>query len=150
LFLNLFQYLKRLLSSKHLILFSTYFVGRNGTMWKTCIAAPQNAKKNQLKHKYEVRNRRFYWQLGLRVWRIILVITWWAHKRETFILISIKLMIIWKYLFTCNRVILPKDVVSNLHVCSNGLGKIWPSYTFNFSKGFLTSTHKKGFNIFFA
>ena len=32
----------------------------------------------------------FYWQLGLLVWRIILVITWWAHKRQTFTFFSIK------------------------------------------------------------
>jgi len=36
---------------------------------------------------------------GLRVWRIILVIMGWAHKRQTFILISIKIMRIWKILF---------------------------------------------------
>ena len=34
---------------------------------------------------------------GLRVWRIILVITWGAHKRQTFTLISIKLMWILKF-----------------------------------------------------
>ena len=38
----------------------------------------------------------FYRLLGLRVWRIILVITWWAHKRQTFTLISIKIMRILK------------------------------------------------------
>ena len=32
----------------------------------------------------------FVWQLGLLVWSIILVITWWAHKRQTFTLITIK------------------------------------------------------------
>ena len=39
----------------------------------------------------------YYWQLGLRVWRIILVITGWAHKRQTFKLISIKIFRIWKF-----------------------------------------------------
>ena len=34
----------------------------------------------------------FYLPLGFRVWRIILVITWGAHKRQTFTLISIKLV----------------------------------------------------------
>ena len=34
---------------------------------------------------------------GLRVWRIILDITWGAHKRQTFTLISIKLMWILKF-----------------------------------------------------
>jgi len=27
-----------------------------------------------------------YWQLGLRVWRIIHFITLWSHKRQTFTL----------------------------------------------------------------
>ena len=39
----------------------------------------------------------FLWQVCLRVWRIILVITWWAHKRQTFTLISIKIMRIRKF-----------------------------------------------------
>ena len=39
----------------------------------------------------------FFWQLGLRVWRIILVSRWGAHKRHTFTLISIKLMWILKF-----------------------------------------------------
>jgi len=30
--------------------------------------------------------QNFYWRLCLRVWRIILVITWWAHKRQAFTL----------------------------------------------------------------
>jgi len=34
---------------------------------------------------------------GLRVCKIILVITWWAHKRQTFRLISIKTMRSWKF-----------------------------------------------------
>jgi hypothetical protein len=37
--------LSRLLTSKHLKLVSAYLVVRNGEMWKTCISAPQNAKK---------------------------------------------------------------------------------------------------------
>ena len=45
LFLTLFQFLTRLLTSKHLQHFITYLVGRNGTMWKTCISALQNSKK---------------------------------------------------------------------------------------------------------
>ena len=34
--------------------------------------------------------------------------------------------------FTRNRVFKHKVVVSNLHVCCNGLGKIWASYIFHF------------------
>ena len=39
--------------------FSTYLVGQNGTMCKTCLSATQNAKKNQLKHKIQVRIKLF-------------------------------------------------------------------------------------------
>ena len=56
--------------------------------------------------------KTFYWQLGLRVWRILLFLTWGAHKRQTFTLISIKLMWILKFLFTRNRVFKQKGVVS--------------------------------------
>ena len=59
-FSTLFQFLTRLLNSKNLKLFSTYLVGRNGTLWKTCFSARQKAKnENQLKHKNQVRNRPF-------------------------------------------------------------------------------------------
>ena len=70
---------------------------QNGVMWKTCFTASQNAKnESQLNHKNQVRDRLLYWQLGLRIWKIIIVITWWAHKRQMFTLISIKLMWILK------------------------------------------------------
>jgi hypothetical protein len=60
LYLTLFRFLTQLLTSKHLNLFSSYLVGRNGTMWITCFSVPQNAKnENQLKHKNQVRNRLF-------------------------------------------------------------------------------------------
>ena len=45
LFLTLFQFLTRLRTSKHLKPFSTYLVGRKGTMRKTCFWASQNRKK---------------------------------------------------------------------------------------------------------
>ena len=96
-FFTLFQFLTRVLTSNHFSLISTYLVGRNGVMWKTCFTVSQNAKnESQLKHKNQVRNRLF-WQLGFRVWRIILVITWWAHKRQTFTIILIKIMWILKF-----------------------------------------------------
>ena len=58
-FFNSFQSLTRLLNSKQQKFFSTFLVGRNGTMWKTWFSAHQNAKKqNQLK-KNHVRNRLF-------------------------------------------------------------------------------------------
>ena len=53
-FLILFQFFTQLLTSKHLKLFSTYLVGRNGTKWNLWFSAPKNAKKvNNLKHKNE-------------------------------------------------------------------------------------------------
>ena len=59
-FFTLFQFLNRFLTSKYLKIFSTYLVGRNGSMWKTCYSAPQNSKKeNQLKHKNQVHNKLF-------------------------------------------------------------------------------------------
>ena len=56
-------------------------------------------------HLLKMRKNKIIWNIktmcvteflltGLRVWRIILVITWRAHKRQTFTLISIKLMLI--------------------------------------------------------
>ena len=83
------------------------------------------------------------WQIGFRVWRIILVITGWTHKRQKFKLISIKLLGILKFFFTRNRVFEHKEVVSNLDVCSNGLGKMWASYIFRFTTRILTSTIMK-------
>ena len=44
-FFTLFQFLTRLLTSKHLKIFSTYLVGRNVAIWETCFSATQNAKK---------------------------------------------------------------------------------------------------------
>jgi hypothetical protein len=86
-FLTLLQFFTRLLSSKHLKLFITYLVGRNGTIWKTCFSAPRNVKKeNQLKPNTKCVTD-FYWHLGLRVCRIILVIMMWAHKSQSFTLI---------------------------------------------------------------
>ena len=59
-FFTLFHFLTRFRTSKYLKLFSTFLVGRNGAMWKTCFSALQNAKKeNQLKPKKQVHNRHF-------------------------------------------------------------------------------------------
>jgi len=56
-FFNLFQFLTRFLTSKYLKIFNTYLVERNGTLWKTFLSAPQNAKKEkQLKNKNAVNN----------------------------------------------------------------------------------------------
>ena len=62
--------------------------------------ALQFLKIRKKKISWNIKNKCltvFYWQLGLRVWRILLVITGWAYKRLTFTLIWIKLMRIWKF-----------------------------------------------------
>jgi len=56
-------------------------------------------------------------------------------------------MKIWKILFTNKRVFKHTEVVSNLHVCSNCIGKMLP-FSFYFSTRILPSSHTKVFNIF--
>ena len=51
-------------------------------------------------------------------------------------------------MFTINRVFKHKEVVSNLHFCSNGPWKMWPSYTFHFSARIL-HPHIRKYLIFF-
>ena len=80
----------------------------------------------------------------LRVWRIILDITWGAHKRQTFTLISITLMWILKFFVKRNPIFKHKGVVSKMHVCCNGLGKMWASYIFHFfTKNSILHTYEK-------
>ena len=60
----------------------------------------QLLKKIKIKISWNINPsawQSFYWQLCLRVCRIIFVITWWEHKRQTFTLILIKIMWILKY-----------------------------------------------------
>ena len=113
-FFTLFQFLTRFLTSKYLKLFSTYLVGRNRAMLKTCFSARQNAKKQiswNIKTKFITD---FLLKLCLREWRIILVITRWALNSQTFTLISNTITRIWKFLFTRNRVCKHKEVGSKL------------------------------------
>ena len=89
-----------------------------------------------------------YWQLGLRVWRIILVITWGAHKRQTFTLISIKL--IWIKIF-CLHVTVYSNTKESFPSCMFVVkaSAKWELHTyFNFLQRILTSTHMKECNIF--
>jgi len=101
-------------------------------MWRICF---QLLKMGKNKISWNIKTKcvtDIYWPLGLRLWRIIHFITLWSQKRQMFTLISIRIMRIWKFLFTSKRVCKHKEVVSNVRVCSNGLGKKWPSYTFHF------------------
>jgi len=92
-------------------------------MWISWFSAPQNAKKgHQLKHKNQEDNCSFI-ELGIRVWKIIIIIRGCAQKSQTFTLISIKIETIENLLFTRNRVFKHKEVVSIQHVCTNDLEK---------------------------
>ena len=53
-FLTIFQLLTRLLTSKHLKLFSTFLVGRIGTMWKTCF---QLLKMRTKKISWDIKSK---------------------------------------------------------------------------------------------
>ena len=94
----------------------------------------QLLKMRKMKVKWNIKTNRVtdFLLTGLGVWRIILVITWWAHKRQKFTLIFLKFIWILKLFFTRNRVFKHKVDVSNLHVCCNGLGKMRASYIFHF------------------
>jgi len=150
LFLTLFQFLTRLLTSKHLKIFSTYPRGRKETMWKTCFSSPQIAKKRiswYIKTKCATDFLLTVSSSSMKNYTFNYVV---ITQKTTFTLISIRIMRIWKFFFTSNRVFKHKEVVSNLHVCCNGFGIMWPSYIVNFSTRILTSTHKKVINIFSA
>ena len=54
-------------------------------------------RKNKISWKIKIKCVTDFWQIGLRVWRIIHVITGWAHKIWTFTLISIKLCENWNF-----------------------------------------------------
>ena len=58
-------------------------------------------------------------------------------------------MRIWKFLFTSTRVFKHKEVVSNLHVCSNGLGKFDFHIHFTFLQEFY-NPHKRLDLFFFS
>ena len=91
-FFTLFHFLTRLFTSKHLKRFSTYLVGRMERCDKNVLfSSSKFEKKNQLEHKIQVRNRLFFTVRSSSM-KIIPFITWWAHKRQTFTLISIKIM----------------------------------------------------------
>jgi len=56
----------------------------------------QLLKMRKKKISWNIKNKGvtgFYWQRGLRVWRIILVITGWAYQRQKCTIISIKMRI---------------------------------------------------------
>ena len=137
LFLTLFQFLTRLLTP------STW----NPLVHTSC-GEMEQCEKRAFRH---LKMRKIIsWNLKTKcVTDFLLAVrsSWWAHKRLTFTLISIKVWEFGSFLFTRNRLFKHKEVVSNPHVCSNGLGKIWPSYIFHFSTRILTSPHIKGFNI---
>ena len=60
----------------------------------------QLLKMRKMKVSWNIKTKcetDFLLTVGLRVWRIFFVITRWAHKRQTFALITLKLMWILKF-----------------------------------------------------
>ena len=148
-FFILFHFLTWILTTKHLKLFSTYLVGRNGTMWKTCFSAPPKAKKNQKNHKNQVHKRLFIGSSFFE-YKVLYHSLRCEHiKDKVYINFNKKKWEIWNFFFTSIRGFNHKEFVSNLHVCINGLGEIWTSYTFHFPTRILTSIPTKVFYIFF-
>ena len=94
-FLTLFQFLTWLLTSKHLKLFSTYLRGEMERCEKRAFQLLKMRKENQRNIKAKCVTDILL-TVRSTIWRIIPSITWWAHKRQTFTLISIKIMRIWK------------------------------------------------------
>ena len=117
-------------------------------MWKTCFSASQNAKnESQPKHKNQVE-QTFYWQLGLRVWRIILDITWGAHKRNVYINFN-KINV--NFEIFCLQLTGYSNTKESFPICmfvvmASGKCELHTYYTF--LQWILTSTRMKKFNIF--
>ena len=99
-------------------------------------------------HLLKMRKKKISWNLNtncvtdfilkdkLRVWRIILLITGWAHKRQTFTFISIKIWKFGNFLFTRNRVFKNKEVVSIFMFLVMASGKCELHIYFSFPQDF--------------
>ena len=117
-------------------------------MWKTYFSASQIAKNEiQLKHKTKC------------VTEILLTVRSSSMKdytchyvertKKTNVYINFnKIYGILKFFFARNRVFKHKVLVSNLHVCCNGLGKMWASYILHFFTKNSNFHTYKNFNIF--
>jgi hypothetical protein len=93
-FFTLFQFLTRLKTSKYLKVHISA-----GEMERREKRAFQLLKMPKKKISWNIKTKCVtdFLFTGPRVWRIILVITGWALKKQTFTLISIKIMRIWKF-----------------------------------------------------
>ena len=81
----------------------------------------------------------------------MLVITWWAHKRQTFTLISIKLMWILKFfVFNVTVYLNTKESFPIYMFVVMASEKCELHKYFTFLQRILTSTHMKIFKIFFC
>jgi len=107
----------------------------------------------------KMRKKKISWNLktkyvtdflltGLRVWRFYFSLRG-EHIKDNMYINFNKNNENLKIFFTNKRLFKHKDVVPNLQVSSNCIGKMLP-FTFHFSTSILTSSHTKIFNIFFA
>ena len=117
-------------------------------MWKTCFSTSQNEKnESQLKQKNQVRNRVLINSQDFEYEGLFLSLRDEHIKTNVYINFN-KINVNLNFLFTRNQVFKHKGVVSNLHVCCNGVGKMWASYIFHFfTKNSNLHTYEK-FNIF--
>ena len=84
-------------------------------------------RKKKWPETYEqIAQQSFYWQLDLREWRSILVITRWTLNCLTYKIIS-KIFKNLEIFFTRKRVCKYKEVDTKLHVCTNDLLKMCAS-----------------------
>ena len=75
-FFTLFQFLTRLLTSTTLISLIHNSLGKTEWCEKRAFQLLKMRKMKVSWNKKPSAKQTFYWQLGLRVWRILLVITW--------------------------------------------------------------------------
>ena len=111
----------------------------------------QLLKMRKMKARWNIKIKcvtDFLLTVRFRVWRIILVITRWAHKRQTFILISIKLMWILKFFLQITGYLYTKGSFPICMFVVMAWGKCVLHTYFTFLQRILTSTHMKKFNIF--
>ena len=112
----------------------------------------QLLKKRKMKVSWNIKTKcvtEFYWQLGLRVWRIKLVITWWAHKRQTFTIILIKLMWILKFFLHVTGYLNTKESFPICMFVAMAMGKCELHTYFTYLQRILTSAQMKSL-IFFC
>ena len=115
---------------------------------KNVLYSSQNAKnEGQLIHKNQVR-KRILLSVGLRVWRIILVITWWAQKANVYINFQKNNVNFEIFCFHVTGYLNTKESFPICMFVVMASGNCELHTYFTFLQRILTSKHMKKFNIF--